>query len=47
MKTHYYCDSCKVVFIEEDKIPNLNRIHYECGSRIRIIKHTPEKEEEE
>lgn len=30
--------------MEEDKNPNMNRIHYECGSRAKLIKHVPKKE---
>ena len=37
MKTHYYCQLCKSDFYE-DKIANLNRIHFLCGSPARIVK---------
>jgi len=46
MKTHYYCTNCNIYFYEE-KLPNINRVHYECGSSASIIKHFSDVESQE
>ncbi len=47
MKSHYYCKKCDIYFYEEDKFPNINRIHFECGSRAKLLKYFPELEKKE
>lgn len=46
MKTYYYCERCNIHFYEE-KIPNINRVHYECGSSARVVKFSSEAESPE
>lgn len=47
MKTHYYCGECDIFFYEEEKTPNINRVHNKCGSRVKLVKHFVEGELEE
>lgn len=34
-------------FYEEEKQPNINRLHYECGLSARIIKYFSDAEDQE
>ncbi|MDO8664887.1 MAG: hypothetical protein Q7K44_05105 [Candidatus Liptonbacteria bacterium] len=47
MKTHYYCKSCDMFFWDEKEPPNINRLHYKCGSHAKLLNHIPETESEE
>lgn len=46
MKTHYHCSQCNIYFYEEN-VPNINRVHYECGSSARVIKYFSDAESQE
>lgn len=47
MKTHYYCGNCDSFFWDENKAPDINRVHYKCGARAKLLKHIVEGEPEE
>ncbi|MEK7547013.1 MAG: hypothetical protein AAB536_02440 [Patescibacteria group bacterium] len=47
MKAHYYCRECDYFFWEENKIPDMNRLHNKCGSRAKLLKYIQEPESNE
>ncbi len=46
MVTVYYCKKCDSFFSEE-KIPNINKIHRECGDSARVVRHYAKHEKDE
>lgn len=47
MKSHYYCGKCDSFFFEEEDKPNMNRIHFKCGSHAKLLKHIIENKSDE